>query len=83
MLSIGGMTCLGVESARVFEGSNSVTNSLLVPSSTAAAAVTLGFDLEGREKESFMIDRFSSLLSHEQNPNECHKDAPWVGDGCS
>lgn len=60
MFSIGGMTCLGVESARVFEGSNSVTNSLLVPSS-AAAAVTLGFDLEGREKESFMIDRFSSL----------------------
>lgn len=81
MFSIGGMTCLGVESARVFEGSNSVTNSLLVPSS--AAAVTLGFDLEGREKESFMIVRFSSLLSHEQNPNECHKDAPWVGDGCS
>lgn len=61
MLSIGGMTCLGVESAWVFEGSNSVTNSLLVPSSTAPAAVTLGFDLEGREKESFMIDRFSSL----------------------
>lgn len=61
MFSIGGMTCLGVESARVFEGSNSVTNSLLVPSSTAPAAVTLGFDLEGREKESFMIDRFSSL----------------------
>ena len=60
MFSIGGMTCLGVESARVFEGSNSVTNSLLVPSSTAAAAaaVTLGFDLEGREKESLMIDRF-------------------------
>lgn len=52
---MGGMTCLGAESVRVFVGSNSVTNCLLVPLSSAAVALSLGFDLEGREKESFMI----------------------------
>lgn len=69
---------MGVESARVFEGSNSVTNSLLVPSSTAAAAVTLGFDLEGREKESFMIDGGGERVDDQRLPARVDKQQKGV-----
>lgn len=49
---MGGMTCLGLASVRVSEGSNSVAKALSLPSSAPSEiSLTLDLDLGGRERE--------------------------------